>query len=370
MDLKRRLSVNPNITNNPQLVINSKLIDKHSPTYFIADIAANHDGSLEKAKELIYLAAESGADAAKFQHFQAKTIVSDYEFRRTANINSHQSKWTKSVFDVYSDASLSLEWTPILRQTCDDAGINFMTSPYSHSLADHADPFLDAYKIGSGDITWIDLIKHIAQKGKPILIASGASTMADVERAVSETLTINQNLCLMQCNTNYTGSLENFKNINLNVIRTFQNLFPNVLIGLSDHTPGHATVLGAVTLGARVIEKHLTKDNAQVGPDHAFSMTPRTWREMVDRTRELEAALGDGIKVIEKNELETAIVQRRSICAKEMIPAGTIITEEMLIPLRPCPADAFPPYKMPDLIGRETISAIQPGESLTSKNIR
>ena len=286
------------------------------PTYFIADIAANHDGSLARAKDLIYLAKEAGADAAKFQHFKAETIVSDYGFATLGGQMSHQASWKKPVFEVYQDASVDLGWTPVLKETCDEAGITFFTTPYAFDLVDHVDPFVSAYKIGSGDITWTAMIEYIAARGKPCLLASGAATLDEVMRAATAILAINPDLVLMQCNTNYTASLENFKYINLNVLKTYRDMYPDVILGLSDHTPGHAAVLGAVSLGATVIEKHFTDDNSRTGPDHKFAMNPRSWRDMVDRARELEAALGTGIKRIEENELDTVVVQRRSIRAK------------------------------------------------------
>ena len=265
--------------------INGKKIGRDHPTYFIADIAANHDGDIERAKKLIKLAADAGADAAKFQHFAAASIVSDRGFRALDGQHSHQAKWKKSVFEVYQDASVSLDWTGTLKDTCDKAGIAFFTSPYSLQIVDHIDSYVPAYKIGSGDITWIELVKYIAERQKPYILASGASTMDDVCRAVSAALDINSQLCLMQCNTNYTASLENFKYIQLNVLKVYREMFPDLVLGLSDHTPGHATVLGAVALGARMIEKHFTDDVGCDGPDHLFSMDPKSWREMVARTR-------------------------------------------------------------------------------------
>jgi len=342
--------------------IGSKLIGEKHPTYFIADIAANHDGSLERAKELIYLAAEAGAHAAKFQHFKAETIVSDNVFKSIGSKLSHQSTWEKSVFEVYKDASINLGWTPILKETCDKAGIDFFTSPYSLELVDHIDPFVPAYKIGSGDITWLEIIKYIASKKKPYIIASGASNMNEVSEAVQAGLKINKELALLQCNTNYTGSLENFKYINLNVIRTYAKLFPNIILGLSDHTPGFTTVLGAISLGGRIIEKHFTDDNDREGPDHAFSMNPKDWKEMDQRVKELEAALGNGIKTIENNEKETVVVQRRSINAATDIPKGTLIKEKDLIFLRPCPEDAISPALVSDLVGRIAKNSIKKGD--------
>lgn len=334
------------------LDINGKKIGNGFPVYFIADIAANHDGDIERAKELIYLAAEAGADAAKFQHFTAETIVSDHGFRSLQGRQSHQAKWQKSVFEVYKDASVSLDWTETLKETCDKANIAFFTSPYSIDLVDHIDPYVPAYKIGSGDITWIEMVEYIAAQKKPYILASGASTMDDVHRAVSAALTINPRLCLMQCNTNYTASLENLKHIQLKVLRNYREMYPGMVLGLSDHTPGHATVLGAIALGALMIEKHFTDDVSRIGPDHAFSMSPISWRDMVDRSRELENALGVGIKQVEDNEKETVVLQRRAIRLKGSLPAGTVLERDDLAVLRPCPVDAIPPYSINDLVGR------------------
>ena len=259
-------------SSDPAMHINGKPIGSKFPTYFIADIAANHDGDLERAKTLIQMCADAGADAAKFQHFTAATIVSDHGFRELEGDQSHQANWKKSVFEVYKDASVSLDWTETLKEACDKAGVAFFTSPYSMELVDYIDPYVPAYKIGSGDITWTEMVQHIAAKGKPYILASGASTLDDVHRAVSAGLRINPQMCLMQCNTNYTASLENFRYIKLNVLNTYRSMYPDLLLGLSDHTPGHSSVLGAVSLGARMIEKHFTDDTSRDGPDHKFSM--------------------------------------------------------------------------------------------------
>lgn len=345
----------------PILDIEGKKIGPGYPTYFIADIAANHDGDLKRAIDLIFLAAESGADAAKFQHFNAQTIVSDYGFRNLVTNDSHQAKWKKSVFEIYKDASVSLDWTPFLVDACKSAGITFFTSPYAIDIVDKIDPYIPAYKVGSGDITWLELIAYIAAKQKPYMIATGASTMNDVQRAVSSALKINPQMCLMQCNTNYTASLENFKYIHLNVLNTYREIYPDLVLGLSDHTPGHSSVLGAITLGAKVVEKHFTDCCNREGPDHAFSMNPKTWREMIDRARELENALGFGIKMVEKNELETVVLQRRAICLLDDIAKGTILRREHLTMLRPCPDDAIPPYDIEKCIGRKVKNAINSG---------
>lgn len=351
------------------LEIQGKKISLDSPTYFIADIAANHDGDLTRAKDLIYKAAEAGADAAKFQHFNAATIVSDHGFKHLSGKQSHQSSWNKSVYDVYQDASVSLDWTPELKDACDNAGIAFFTSPYAIDLVEHIDPYVPAYKIGSGDISWIEMVQYIASKQKPYILATGASTLDDVQRAVSAALAINPKLCLMQCNTNYTARLENFKYIHLNVLHTYRAMYRDLILGLSDHTPGHATVLGAVALGARIIEKHFTDNTMRSGPDHTFSMDPQSWREMVDRTRELENALGTGVKQVEQNEHETVIIQRRAVCAQFNLEIYTVLTKEHLTVLRPCPLDGIPPYYLDKLIGKRINRTLESGEYLRWKDI-
>lgn len=349
---------------NAKFEIEHKKIGTESPVYFIADIAANHDGDLERAKDLIYLAAEAGADAAKFQHFQAETIVSDHGFRALGGQQSHQATWKRSVVEVYRDASVHLGWSDILKETCKKAGITFFTSPYSMELADHIDQYVPAYKIGSGDITWIEMIEHIARKNKPYILATGASSMDDVHRAVTAGLNLNPNLCLMQCNTNYTASLENFKYIHLNVLKTFRDMYPEMVLGLSDHTPGHATVLGAVALGAKMIEKHFTDDIGREGPDHKFSMDPQTWREMVDRARELENALGSGVKKVEDNETQTVILQRRCIRLSTNLMAGETIMREHLSVLRPCPNDGLAPHHIDEVVGKKIRLDLKIGEHI------
>lgn len=350
-------------------VINDSVIGQGQKVYFIADIAANHDGDLDRAKELIWLAAHAGADAAKFQHFSAETIVSDLGFRNIGQQQSHQSEWKKSVFDVYKDASIDESWTAVLKNECETAGITFLTSPYSIELVDEVNSFVPAYKVGSGDITWHEIIEHMLSKEKPIFLATGASNAEDVDEAMKIILAKTSNVVLMQCNTNYTGSLENFKYINLNVLQDYKKKYPNVTLGLSDHTPGHTTVLGAVALGATVVEKHFTDNCDRVGPDHKFSMTPETWREMVNKTRELELALGDGVKRVEENEIETLILQRRCIRAFKDLASGSVITKNCILPLRPCPQDGIAAHKSADLLGKRIKVDIKKGDILRWEDV-
>lgn len=350
----------------PAAVINigGKEIGGGNAVYFIAEIGSNFDRDLGRAKDLIYLAKEAGADAAKFQHYTAETLVSDHGFKELGSRQSHQSNWRKSVYETYEDASLNRDWTAALKETCDQAGLAFFTSPYSIELVDYVDQYVPAYKVGSGDITWPAIIERMASKGKPVLLATGASDIADVQRAADAVLQLTADLVLLQCNTNYTAGQNNYSYLQLNVLRSYAALYPGVVLGLSDHMPGHVSVLGAVALGARVIEKHFTDSTARDGPDHPFSMTPRTWREMVDRTRELEASLGDGNKKVEQNERETVIVQRRCVRASRKLESGTKLTKEDLVVLRPCPGDSIAPFELEKLIGMRLKRGLNIGEHL------
>lgn len=334
-----------------KIKIGKKIISNSHKTYFIADIAANHDGSLSRAKKLIKLCAKAGANAAKFQHFKARTIVSDFGFKSIGKIG-HTKKWKKSVFKVFEESSINNSWTPVLKSECKKNNIDFLTSPYDLDYVKSVNKYVEAYKIGSGDISWHDIIDEIAKKNKPIFLATGASDMKDVEKALK---IFNKNkLILMQCNTNYTASHENFKYINLNVLRTFKKKYKNkYILGLSDHTFGYSTVLGAVTIGARVIEKHFTDNNNRNGPDHKFSMNPFTWREMILETRNLERALGDGKKKIENNEKETVIAQRRGVWLRSDVKKGQKLKKNHLKMLRPCPKYSINPMNVENFIGRK-----------------
>ena len=344
--------------------IGDRLVGSDQPTYFIADIAANHDGDLNRALDLMTLAKEAGADCAKFQHFRAPHIVSDYGFRSLGGQQSHQASWKKSVAEVYADASLPWDWTESLARHGREIGIEFMSAPYDFEAVRHLDPFVNAFKVGSGDVNWLEELEVIASLGKPVLIATGAADLDDVRRAMDLLLATGVDIVLMQCNTNYTGSLANAHHANLAVITQYAQMYPDVTLGLSDHTPGHVTVLGAVALGARVVEKHFTDDTGREGPDHGFSMDAQTWRSMVEETRLLEAALGTGRKQVEDNEQETVVLQRRCVRAAHDLAAGTVLAREDLEVLRPAPREAVPAHEVGLVVGRTLVHDLVAGEDV------
>lgn len=347
-----------------EIQIGSRKIGLNHPTYFVADIAANHDGNLDRAKMLIKLAKEAGADAAKFQNFRAPGIVSDYGFRSMNSQVSHQAEWKKSVFQVYQEASIPFEWTVDLKEECDKVGIDYFSAPYDFEAIDMLDPYVRLYKAGSGEIDWIEALEQMASKGKPFFVATGAATIGEVQRAVQAILKINRKLVLMQCNTNYTASPDNYDHLHLNVLRTYSVMFPDVVLGLSDHTHAISPVIGAVTLGAKVIERHFTDSNEREGPDHKFAMNPDNWAMMVEETRLLERALGSSDKSIAANEQDTAVVQRRCLRAERDIKAGEIFTRDMISVLRPATPGAIKPNEIKLVLGTKALIDMPEGKEL------
>lgn len=353
-----------------EILVQGRKIGLHNPTYFIADIAANHDGDLKRAVELIRLAKLAGADAAKFQNFHASKIVSDYGFRSLGDQLSHQAKWKKSVYEVYQDASIPFEWTPTLKDACDEFDIHYFSSPYDYDAIDMLDPYVPAYKAGSSLISWPQTIVRMAKLGKPIMISTGDSDIQDVERAMDMVLPVNKQVVLFQCNTNYTASESNYDHLHLNVLNTYAKKWPGVILGLSDHTQSAAPVVGAVALGARVIERHFTDDNNREGPDHKFALDPDNWAHMVQEVRILERALGSEEKRVAENEKETYIVQRHCLRAARDVKAGETFTEEMIEVLRPATPGALMAWDIPRVVGKKAAQDLPFGKDLRAEDLK
>ncbi|MBU0511297.1 MAG: N-acetylneuraminate synthase family protein [Chloroflexi bacterium] len=353
----------------PEITIADRKVGLNYPTYFIADIAANHDGDLDRAIELIRLAKQAGAEAAKFQNFRAPKIVSDYGFKSLGGQLSHQAEWEKSVYEVYDDASVPFEWTPILEEACEEFDIHYFSSPYDYDAIEMLDAYVPAYKAGSGLMAWPEALVRMAKMGKPILIATGAADISDVVRAMRAVSAVNDQIVLMQCNTNYTAADSNYDHLNINVLKTYAALFPNAVLGLSDHTHNPAPIVGAVALGARVIERHFTDDNNREGPDHKFAMNPAAWAEMVQQVRTLERALGSTDKFVTGSEQETYVLQRRCLRAARDFKAGETLTAEMVEPLRPAAPGALMPWELDNLVGKKALIDMPYGMDLRWENI-
>ena len=317
---------------NKEIKIGNKIIGDTHPTYFIAEIGANFDGSIEKAKHLIDAAKKAGADCAKFQTFSTPRIVSEGGFSHMQLKGVHGS-WGRTVSEVFKDAEFPVAWHKEIADYCKVVGIDFSTSPYFKEAVDLCvDLDVPFIKIGSGDITWLEMLDYIARKGKPVMLATGDATMSEIDEAVRTIeATGNKDLVLMQCITNYPSKIES---ANVNVLKTYQSAF-DVLTGYSDHAPGHVVALASVVIGGRVIEKHFTLNKTDKGPDHPHSMEPQEFRFMVDSIREVERAMGSTRKEVVAEEGETVYVQRRCLYAKQDLKKGHIMTSEDIDILRP-----------------------------------
>ncbi len=284
----------------------NKLVGENQRCYIIAEIGSNFDGSLAKAKRLIKLAKQSGADAVKFQAFTAEGLIISQGFEQKT---AFQAKWKNSVWATYKKAEFPRKW---------------------HNELNELNP--PAIKIGSGDITYLEILKYIGSKKRPVILATGASTIKEVENAVNAIKsTGNQQIILLHSVTQYPSPIED---ANLLVLKELRKKF-QLNVGYSDHSPGSLVALASVTLGARIIEKHFTDNPNLSGPDHPHSMDPKSFYLMVKNIRILEKALGDGKKKIERSEKETKIIQRRGIWTIEPIKKGEKFSKENISVVRP-----------------------------------
>ncbi len=344
--------------------IDGRKVGEDQPAYFIAEIGANFDGSLEKAKEYARVAKECGADCAKIQSFKAKKIVSREGFASMKLKGVHGS-WNRPVDEVFKEVEFPREWHKVFFEYCRKIGITPSTATYDYEAVDLVDKIgIDFYKIGSGDITWLEMVEYIAKKGKPVMLATGASTLAEVDEAVRVIeSTGNKNLVLMQCITNYPSK---FESANIKVLNTYREAFGSIL-GYSDHTPGDVVPLGAVALGAKVIEKHFTLDRKNKGPDHPHSMESQEFADMIKRTRDLEEALGSSRKYVVAEESETVIVQRRGLTAVRDLKKGNVLKKTDIIELRPA-LGIYPKYKNV-IVGKIVQKNLKAGEPIRWNDI-
>jgi len=310
--------------------IGNKLVGKNQPCYIIAEIGSNFDGSLSKAKRLIDLAKKSGADCAKFQSFLTEKLLSRTGFEKNV---SFQSKWNKPVWDVYKKAEFPRDWHEELFNYSKKKRIHFMATPYDFESVDLLNEIgVPAFKIGSGDITYLEFLEYIARKKKPILLPTGASTLDEIKQAIQTIKNANnKRIILMQSVTQYPSPIED-ANISamVNMGKKFKLNF-----GYSDHSPKQAVPIASVALGACVIEKHFTDNTKNKGPDHPHSLDPSDFSNMVQKIREVEKALGNGLKKVEKSEKQTRIIQRRSIFTIKEISEGEKFSTQNTACLRP-----------------------------------
>ena len=339
--------------------IGHKTIGYGYPAYIIAEIGANFDGDINKAKELIKAAKDCGADCAKFQTFKSERIVSDKGFS-LMELKGVHGTWGKTVGQVFKEVEFPREWHLELMEYCTEIGIDFSTAPYDFEAVDLCKSLdLPFIKIGSGEITWLEMIKYVAEKNKPVFLATGDATLSEIDEAIRTfEATGNKDLVLMQCITNYPSKIES---ANINVLKAYQKTF-DILTGYSDHSPGPVVALGSIALGAVVIEKHFTINKTDKGPDHPHSMDINEFKIMVDYIRELELALGTTRKFVVEEESETVTVQRRGLYAKKNISKGQVISDDDIDILRPA-LGILPKYRQ-ILIGKTASKDIEIGTPL------
>jgi N-acetylneuraminate synthase/N,N'-diacetyllegionaminate synthase len=325
------------------VTIGRRKVGPEEPVFVIAEIGMNHNGSLDLAKALVLAAAAAGADAVKFQTFRTERF-----YARSFPDLAERRKY-----------ELSPEAHRALKALADELGVEFFSTPLDAGSADLLDELgVPCFKVASCDLNNYPFLKYLACKGKPILLSTGYSTLAEVDRAV-ETIhsTGNRQLVLLHCVAMYPTDLA-FANVR--AVETLRRCF-QVPVGLSDHsTDSPVAAISAVTLGACVLEKHFTLDRKLPGYDHAFSETPASLKALIAQVRDTERALGDGLKRPQEPEFKRRTNARRSLYWSGSYPPGTPIREEMLIPMRP--GVGLPPETMELLVGRMLCAAVEDGE--------
>jgi N-acetylneuraminate synthase len=346
-DIQREKKKTVEIDFNKEINLGELNVGGKNPSFIIAEAGLNHNGSLEIAKELIKKAKESGANAVKFQTFKAGSRVSSKV--KSAKYVEKTTGLEESFYDMFKRLELSKEDHFELMAYAKDIGIPLISTPFDEESADLLEEIgINMYKVASMDLINLHLIKHIAKKGKPMILSTGMGTLGEIEEALEAIMkTGNKNISLLHCISSYPTPAEE---MNLNAIKTMARAF-NVPIGLSDHTVGSLIPTTAVALGAKIIEKHFTLDNKMEGPDQIFSSTPEEMKSMIERIRTVEKALGNGIKKPRNIEYRTAQLFKKSIFAKKDIRAGTVITKDMLEIKGP--ALGMQPKFMEIIIGRK-----------------
>ncbi len=322
--------------------IGGRRVGAGCPVYVIAEIGSNHDGDLERARELIAAAKGAGADAVKFQSFTAEGLINPLRPDENGDWVDHPA------FPVLKRLTVPEEWHAVLKKHCASLGVTFLSAPFDPGRAELLNTLkIDAFKLASGELTNDPLLKQVAAYGKPVILSTGAAYLEEVRRAV-EIITDEKNyqVALLHCASLYPPT---YADVNIRAMVTLAREF-GCPVGFSDHTPGSEVPVAAVALGASIIEKHITFDRKLKGPDHPYAMEVSEFRAMVNSIRNVEAALGSGIKEPSQNELPERVGARRSIYASRAIPKGEVITSDMVKLVRH--AYGMGPGELGRIIGR------------------
>lgn len=327
-------------------------------TTIIAEAGVNHNGNIQLAKKLIDVASHCGVDYVKFQTFKAESLVSGH-----AEKADYQKKTTQAdegQYEMIKKLELDLNAHKELIKYCNAKGVRFISSPFDIDSIDLLyDLGVDLFKAGSGEITNYPYLQKLASKGLPVILSTGMSNLSDVEQALEVLLTgglKRENITLLHANTEYPTP---FEDVNLKAMLTLKEAF-KVNVGYSDHTPGIEVPIAAVALGAVVVEKHFTLDKNMEGPDHKASLEPEELNEMVKAIRNIEKALGDGIKQPSPSERKNMPIARKSIIAKQIISKGEILNEKNITTKRP--GTGISPMRWNEIIGRQAIRDFKPDD--------
>ncbi len=330
--------------NSSSIKIGRRLVGDGQPCFVIAEGGVNHNGNPRLAEELVQIAARCQADSVKFQK---RTI---HELLTRAALEKPYVN-PNSLGATYGEHRLRLElaesdWRR-LRDLATSLGLEFMGSAWDRGSTDLLDALdTPAIKTPSAVLTDLDLLEYIARKGRPMIVSTGMSTLAEVDQAVDRILRHTSQLILLQCTSAYPSE---FADINLRVMDTYRQRY-GVLVGFSGHERGICVTEAAAALGACVVERHFTKDRTLPGPDHAASLEPQGLQKLVRDIREIEAAMGSGEKRVAESELPVRVRLSKSVVAAQYIPVGAIVTSEMLT--AKSPGDGIPANHLAELIGR------------------
>jgi len=332
------------------IVINGKEIANYSTPYIIAEIGANHNGDMELAKKIIDKAVECGVDAVKFQSWTNKSLISRSEYEKNQRYDDSPKKHFGSLEEMVEKYYLRREQHFLLKEYCDQKGVQFCSTPFSNEEVDLLEELeVPFYKVASMDINNYRLLKYIGEKGKPVILSTGMSTIAEIDNAVKVIeKTGNKKIIILHCVSLYPPEPED---IHLNNILLLQKMYPNYPIGFSDHTIGTSVPIASVALGAAVIEKHFTLDKDLPGWDHEISADPEEMKYIVEESKIVSKALGNYHRTVTEAEEEKKLKFRRSIVVTRDMRKGEVIEESDITFKRP--GTHISPDQMQYVIGRK-----------------
>lgn len=340
------------------LTIDGREISDSTPSYVIAEIGHDHQGDLDQAMHLFDEARRAGAHAVKIQKRDNRTLYTREAFDKPyENENSFGPTYGLHREALEFGRGEYEELIAYSRRV----GVTFFATAFDLRSADFlAELDMPAYKVASADLRNLPLLRHVASFGKPMVISTGASTLEDVKRAHQAVGEINPQVALLQCTAGYPAAWEE---LDLSVIATFRELFPDTVIGLSSHDNGIAMAVAAHTLGARIIEKHFTLDRVMKGTDHRFSLEPQGLRKMCRDLSRLHVALGDGAKKVYESEAAPALKMAKKLVAARDMPTGHVLGAADIG--MKSPGDGLPPYEFDRVIGRRLLHPVTEDQSLT-----